>query len=1036
MLYDVVIVGAGPAGLSAAKRLSNCCLGTIPVFNILVLEAGEDTAKRLQDSTPSSVVNGVGGAAFWSDRKLTAWPAGLNALRYGNPMEMILSMTQVIDYIASTLPRHAAKFDALKKEMVQMLKFNPKMTAEDIWREVEDLDRSRQVKLSKGVVLSDFEEALSLIQAFVPPKTSMFEIKYGKTVESISWEGGDDEDYARIKFGSSEVVTKKVIVATGRLGPLQGLSPRKLVRTEIGVRISLDTFPELRSALLDLKTDMVDDPKVRIVRRLMIDGKPVDCEFRTFCVCIPGNKDDTSLQGYVVQSRDAVTGLVTYHGSSSASELERRGGHAHVFPGDNLGIMMRIVSMDDDFVWMKDKAHLSQSVIQSNALAARLQEVFPSKYCGALEQGITELIHTLCGMVPKTLVISAPCVEGVGRYPNVDVGTRRLMGYPNVFVCGDGGYGGTRGFLQALADGDYTAKVVDLALRESLLKGNDMLAPYQSLVNPTFAYGKSVVIGNVVNSPHIPEWSQLHLPTILEQARKIFKGMCTMHCKGGLGVIYEIHHFLLSKSQQEGNLHYIDTESLSKFLQLCHFIDRERTELMKMVLSVLEEFLEDGSVVKQATIRSYLMNTFGNHQYKSCMLSLRAGNEACRHFYTDIPVLQPAFKIMPVPVESGLGVLFEKSVVAVTAAVLSTFFEASNKKDGHLKLVRTKIETQQVQVDVAEGMPPPPYCECHVKVNMTSRDDPKTPVSFGVKQKIMWELSGLFEGVDALFPHFSKTLAVSINLQKHPDYGQQFFLTFRTDTVAQMDYLRRRFAKVVQEAIMLSDPASILPQFAFGFVPDAEIVVYDDNRSLDADVGWYPIGKNFLPEDYEHHVESFLNPHLPKVFFATRNKHKVEQLQQLMGGCYVLQAKFPMIKPRDCKLAVDARLKAKAAFARFKRKVVTESTGLEIQGNMPGAWTEDIIKECGGLAGFVKLFGEGTKAVMTTMVYIMDGTEVICQPAHVEGTLCMPEGDAGFGFDSIFKVDGKTLAHSPEWLAEHSSRSKAFRMLIPLFAFK
>lgn len=1028
MVVDVVIVGAGPAGLAVAKKLRELGVSSH------IFEAGPMTTERMKQGV-EAVVNGVGGAAFWSDRKLTAWPAGVNALRHGNPHEMVDSMMSTLDHIATVLPQHKPALEELKTRMVELLSLGPDASAEAIWRSSADLDRFRQVKLPPGVVLEDFWEVVKLITSYLHP--DLKNIEFNKPVKRIDI---SSDKFIFVKTNTGTKTCRRVVVATGRLGPLQRLLPSTVpVRTEIGVRIGLDTLPELRTALLELK---VADPKIKIVRRLMIGGEPVECEFRTFCVCIPGSVaddlgDPDRPRGYVVQSEDRLTGIQGFHGSSSAEELRLRRDHANVYPGDNLGIMMRMKRKPWDQAGCTGQGGklMACQVTSSDMLAVRLSEVYAEKYCGALARGITELIHTICGAAPKDLVVSAPCIEGVGMYPEVDKGTRQLVSDPRVYVCGDGGYGGTRGFLQALVDGDYTAKVVQIDLGEKKHRGLKLLADYQSLVNPIFAYGKVVLTG----PPTVPPFSfENDMVKVLARAAEIEAGMksaaCTSEAKG-LGVIYELHHFLLGDVQAAGTLDRVDTASLEVFLKWCNAVDEHRDLMRQEVVKMLDVVPPELWEKHRETLRFQLTLAFTSHRYKSCMLSLR--NKATG---VDIPVLQSAYKLCPVTsvTKNALGldfadpavVAFQTRVVALTAAFLDHLTSANKL----FTLVRTKIETQQVSVEVVGENSSVPYCECHVKVNMTSRDG-GDPVDYETKKRIMHELSGLFDGPNAVFPHFSKTLAVSINLQKHPDLYQQFFLTFRTDTIEEMDYLRRRFARVANEAVLLAPPGLILADYELKYVPDAEIIVYDDKPELDADVGWYPAGNipGFLPEDWKSHVDAFLD-RKSKVFFATKNAHKVAEVQPLLEDRYVLRVDPPIVSATSFALVSDAVVKAKVVFTRWQRPVVTESSGLEILGNFPGAHTDQLIEQAGGLEQFVRFFGEGTKVTVRSVGVYRDGVNKVVKQATIEGELCMPSGEHGFGWDSIVKVEGGTLASSsPGWKAAYTPRRKVFRALFQWF---
>ena len=71
LVRDVAIVGAGPAGLSAARALRFAA----PSLSVSVFESGSlrDPGDPLGD--PARLVRGVGGAGLWSDGKFSFFPS-------------------------------------------------------------------------------------------------------------------------------------------------------------------------------------------------------------------------------------------------------------------------------------------------------------------------------------------------------------------------------------------------------------------------------------------------------------------------------------------------------------------------------------------------------------------------------------------------------------------------------------------------------------------------------------------------------------------------------------------------------------------------------------------------------------------------------------------------------------------------------------------------------------------------------------------------------------------------------------------------
>ena len=75
----------------------------------------------------------------------------------------------------------------------------------------------------------------------------------------------------------------------------------------------------------------------------------------------------------------------------------------------------------------------------------------------------------------------------------------------------------------------------------------------------------------------------------------------------------------------------------------------------------------------------------------------------------------------------------------------------------------------------------------------------------------------MFEGEDAIVRDIFKVISVSINLLKHPEHGQQFFLTFRADKKKEMEFIRKHFTKIMKNTLEMVPADSILRKYKFSF---------------------------------------------------------------------------------------------------------------------------------------------------------------------------------------------------------------------------
>ncbi len=122
-VYDVVIVGAGPAGIFAALEL----LTGQPGIRILILDKGQDIdhrccpsrekGERCMNCSPCSILCGWGGAGAFSDGKLTLSNevGGILGNYIGEK-----SLERLIKYVDEIYVRYGARkmFTAWKKTLL------------------------------------------------------------------------------------------------------------------------------------------------------------------------------------------------------------------------------------------------------------------------------------------------------------------------------------------------------------------------------------------------------------------------------------------------------------------------------------------------------------------------------------------------------------------------------------------------------------------------------------------------------------------------------------------------------------------------------------------------------------------------------------------------------------------------------------------------------------------------------------------------------------------------------------------------------
>jgi len=832
----VGIIGAGPAGLVIYKRLS-----LLPYITPVLFEAGPVIDSRLDKLDHSTIINGVGGAGLFSDRKFSILPAGMSQLN-ANIYELRKSYRTIIEELGH-------------EDLLKLLDPLTHLLG-DITRSSEEIDRKSKkwgVQQYKSVVLSNFEDALSLINALHPPLSDP-NVFLNTKVSNVQLR--QDGRYSLVwdtLASRGSTCVDHVVCSMGRFGAWQmrDFVPMKPMRLEIGVRVLMEHDSILESVLLGMCDGMVADPKLKFSLPLTIGGRVVDVEFRTFCVCVKPSPE----QGYVVSYKDTVTGIVSWSGSSSFHELQQRNNSSGVVAGNNLGVMMRIKDtavIHRYYTEVMECGNEPSGHLLMKMNNPEFHKYLPKDFCEPFSQGLRHALRTICktdAILCEELRVFCPCIEGTGIYPNSDIHTGEVLNRPNMWVVGDL-TGHTRGLLQAMVGGDMLAKTIVSKQLDTQLKACNVLQPYQSCFLPAFVYNKLVV-----NATHKEDYCHLRnklsavVEGYLQGLTKLDDNVDAVVCAlakhavkgtgGVVGVVYELHHFFLDSAIYGATqqLHCVSQHALIHYMIMCNVFQEFRHLLARVAVTL--SGVSDGQRV---------INTMLAHDFRSCFLSLRFRGQV-REEYTDIPVMQSAYKIhLRNNDEEDLR------IVATLSCLLDALFGHCIRECGLiLQLARTKIETQEPGVVVKQGCVPM-YLECHVKVVMAKvGNGDGGALDYDTKRALIQTLANIFEGDSAQMVGIFKYMSVSINLLKHPEHGQQFFLTFRSDTKQEMEFLRKNFATIMCAGMK---KCLVFEPFHFKFIPDSEFVIYDNNRDLDG--AWFPTKQNFVHPQYMENVRALI----------------------------------------------------------------------------------------------------------------------------------------------------------------------------------
>jgi uncharacterized FAD-dependent dehydrogenase len=269
--YDAAIVGAGPAGLFAARELAG--LGK----KVLLLDKGRDIDKRIcpmkhgsRDCVhcrPCNVVCGWGGAGAFSDGKLTLTPDfGGNLEQYCGRGDLISLISEVDEVFL----KHGASKTLFKPE------------GEMASRIMDKARRAGLEVIPATIRHMGTDRSKDILQSMYVQAREICEIRTGTMVREVLLDENGAARGVRLEDGS-EIDSRAVMLAPGREGaPWMEETIRKLgldiasLPVDIGVRV------EVPAAWAKEITDQFYEIKA------VLDTPTFDDRVRTFCMCPNG----------------------------------------------------------------------------------------------------------------------------------------------------------------------------------------------------------------------------------------------------------------------------------------------------------------------------------------------------------------------------------------------------------------------------------------------------------------------------------------------------------------------------------------------------------------------------------------------------------------------------------------------------------------------------------------------------------------------------------------------------------------------------
>ncbi|MFP3345935.1 MAG: NAD(P)/FAD-dependent oxidoreductase [Sulfolobaceae archaeon] len=461
MVYDIVIVGAGPAGLFAAYELANLKNSENGKdLKVLLVDKGLRPLKRTcplltpkEKCTfcdPCNITYGIGGAGTYSSGIINLRPD------IGGELHEILrswdKAQELVDYVDEVL----VKFGAPKDRF-----FEPNMEkVKDIQRKAAKVGaefipiRQRHIGTDKTPLV--IENILNYIE------------KSGVKVEELTnvLEIQKKGDHFLLKTNrKEEIETKTLLVAPGRAGAKWFLEQARNLGVDmvpgpldIGVRVEVESFvmEELTSAVWDPKvvlyTKKYDDkvrtfcvnPRGYIMKEVYDDGT-IGVNGQTFADRKSNNTNFAFLT--TIKLSDPLEDTIEY-GKSIARLMTRLGGEKP--------IIQRLIDFEKGrrSTWER---------INRSTVSPTLRDVTPGdismglpyRVVSNLIEGLERLDNIAPGLYSSNTLLYAPEIKYYSMKAVVDSNMETVV--DNLFVAGDG-VGLSRGINIAAATGILAAR--------------------------------------------------------------------------------------------------------------------------------------------------------------------------------------------------------------------------------------------------------------------------------------------------------------------------------------------------------------------------------------------------------------------------------------------------------------------------------------------------------------------------------------------------------------------------------------------------
>ena len=450
--FDVIIVGAGPAGIFSALELSRNTN-----LKILMLDKGPDLDKRKCPASrgldcincePCTLLSGWGGAGAFSDGKLTLSTA------VGGWLGEYLSqekLTKLIDYVDSIYVAFGGSKTLHGTDMDEIERIERKASLAGL----------RLVK--QRIRHLGTENCMDVLMRIRKELNSSVEIRVRTEVKSLLVEGGRVNG---VKTTDGEVIPGKyVIVAPGRSGAewlkseAQTLGLKTLNNpVDVGVRV------EVLASVMEELTDILYEPK------FIYYSRAFDDQVRTFCVNPYGEVITESYEGVISVNGQSYAERKTENTNFAilVSTSFTKPFREPIAYGEYLARLTNLLSGGVIIQRLGDllsgrrstEERIKRSIVQPTLKAATpgdLSFVLPYRYLTDIREMLEALDKVAPGIYSRHTLLYGTEVKFYSS--RLELNEHLETKIRNLFTIGDGA-GVTRGLVQASASGVIVAKEI------------------------------------------------------------------------------------------------------------------------------------------------------------------------------------------------------------------------------------------------------------------------------------------------------------------------------------------------------------------------------------------------------------------------------------------------------------------------------------------------------------------------------------------------------------------------------------------------